>query len=39
MLALVIGVPAAYALSRGGFNSSRRIALWILATRMVLASW
>ena len=34
VLALVIGVPAAYALSRGGFKSSRRIALWILATRM-----
>jgi multiple sugar transport system permease protein len=33
-LALLIGVPAAYALSRGGFRSSRRIALWILATRM-----
>ena len=30
----LIGVPAAYALSRGGFKSSRRIALWILATRM-----
>jgi multiple sugar transport system permease protein len=27
-------VPAAYALSRSGFKSSRRIALWILATRM-----
>ncbi|MBM3524711.1 MAG: carbohydrate ABC transporter permease [Alphaproteobacteria bacterium] len=34
VLALLIGVPAAYALSRGGFKSSRRIALWILATRM-----
>jgi multiple sugar transport system permease protein len=33
-LALVIGVPAAYALSRGGARSPRRIALWILATRM-----
>ena len=33
-LALLIGVPASYALSRGGFKSSRRIALWILATRM-----
>src|SRR5262245_46361850 len=30
VLALAIGVPAAYALSRGGFRSSRRIALWIL---------
>src|SRR3954471_12122537 len=34
LLALVIGVPAAYSLSRAGFRSSRRIALWILATRM-----
>jgi multiple sugar transport system permease protein len=34
LLSLLIGVPAAYALSRGGFRSSRRIALWILATRM-----
>jgi multiple sugar transport system permease protein len=34
VLAMVIGVPAAYALSRSGFKSSRRIALWILATRM-----
>ena len=34
VLALVIGVPASYALSRGGFKSSRRIALWILVTRM-----
>jgi len=33
-LALLTGVPAAYALSRGGFRSSRRIALWILASRM-----
>ncbi len=33
-LALLLGVPAAYALSRGRFRSSRRIALWILATRM-----
>ena len=33
-LALVLGVPAAYALSRGRFRGSRRIALWILATRM-----
>ena len=33
-LSLVIGVPAAYALSRGRFRGSRRIALWILATRM-----
>jgi multiple sugar transport system permease protein len=34
VLALLIGVPASYALSRGNFRSSRRIALWILATRM-----
>ena len=34
VLALVIGVPASYALSRGAFNASRGIALWILATRM-----
>lgn len=34
LLAMLFGVPAAYALSRGGFRSSRRIALWILATRM-----
>jgi multiple sugar transport system permease protein len=34
VLALLLGVPASYALSRGGYKSSRRIALWILATRM-----
>lgn len=34
LLAMLIGVPAAYALSRGNFRSGRRIALWILATRM-----
>jgi multiple sugar transport system permease protein len=34
VLALLIGVPASYALSRGGFKSARRIALWILVTRM-----
>ena len=33
-LALLIGVPASYALSRGGFRAARGIALWILATRM-----
>ena len=33
-LALLIGVPASYALSRGGFRHSHGIALWILATRM-----
>jgi multiple sugar transport system permease protein len=34
VLALLLGVPASYALSRGGYKSSRRISLWILATRM-----
>ena len=34
VLALILGVPAAYALSRGHFHAKRRIALWILATRM-----
>lgn len=34
LLAMLIGVPASYALSRGNFRWSRRIALWILATRM-----
>jgi len=33
-LALALGVPASYALSRASFRSGRRIALWILATRM-----
>lgn len=33
-LALLLGVPAAYALSRAQFRSRRRIALWILASRM-----
>ena len=33
-LALILGVPAAYALSRGRFRASRGISLWILATRM-----
>jgi multiple sugar transport system permease protein len=33
-LSLLLGTPAAYALSRAGFRSERRIALWILATRM-----
>ncbi len=33
-LALLIGVPASYALSRAGLRGSRGIALWILATRM-----
>lgn len=34
VLALVIGVPAAYALSRGRFKREESIALWILASRM-----
>ena len=33
-LSLVLGVPAAYALSRWRFGQRRAIALWILATRM-----
>jgi multiple sugar transport system permease protein len=34
LLALVIGVPAAYVLSRARFRARRQIALWVLATRM-----
>jgi len=33
-LALLIGVPAAYSLSRWRFRAKRQLALWILATRM-----
>jgi multiple sugar transport system permease protein len=33
-LSLLLGVPAAYALSRSRFRARRQIALWILATRM-----
>jgi len=33
-LALIIGVPASYSLSRGNFKSSRHISMWILVTRM-----
>ncbi|MCP5155552.1 MAG: carbohydrate ABC transporter permease [Ectothiorhodospiraceae bacterium] len=33
-LSLVLGVPAAYSLSRFQFRGGRHIALWILATRM-----
>ena len=33
-LALLLGVPAAYALSRARFRHRRRIALWVLASRM-----
>lgn len=34
VLSLLLGVPAAYALSRWQFRRRRAIALWILATRM-----
>ncbi|MDO8300855.1 MAG: carbohydrate ABC transporter permease [Lacisediminimonas sp.] len=34
VLAMLFGVPAAYALSRGKFRSARQIGLWILVTRM-----
>jgi len=34
VLSLLLGVPAAYALSRWQFRASRQIALWILVTRM-----
>jgi multiple sugar transport system permease protein len=33
-LALLIGTPAAYALSRWRFRARRKVALWILASRM-----
>ncbi len=33
-LALALGVPAAYTLSRAQFRGKRRVAMWILATRM-----
>lgn len=34
VLAMLLGVPAAYALSRGRFRSKGQIGLWILITRM-----
>lgn len=34
VLAMFIGVPAAYALSRASFRGARQIGLWILVTRM-----
>jgi multiple sugar transport system permease protein len=34
VLAMLIGVPAAYALSRAQFRASRGIRMWILVTRM-----
>src|SRR5579859_3173094 len=33
-LSLLLGVPAAYALSRWRFGARRAVAMWILATRM-----
>jgi multiple sugar transport system permease protein len=34
LISLLLGVPAAYALSRAGFQADKGIALWILTTRM-----
>jgi multiple sugar transport system permease protein len=34
LVSLLLGVPAAYALSRGAFRAEKRIALWVLTTRM-----
>jgi len=34
LVSLLLGVPAAYALSRAGFQADKGIALWILTTRM-----
>ena len=34
LLSMLLGVPAAYALSRAGFRAEKGIALWILTTRM-----
>src|SRR5262245_26874724 len=34
MLSILLGVPAAYALSRAGFRTDRAVAFWVLATRM-----
>ena len=34
LISLLLGVPAAYALSRAGFQTDKSIALWILTTRM-----
>ncbi|MCC6209853.1 MAG: carbohydrate ABC transporter permease [Burkholderiales bacterium] len=33
-LAMIVGVPAAFALSRASFRGAHRIGLWILVTRM-----
>lgn len=35
VLALLVGVPAAYALSRATFGNNRFLSIWILFTRMV----
>ena len=34
VLSLLLGVPAAYSLSRARFRARRQIALWVLASRM-----
>ncbi len=34
LLSLLLGVPAAYVLSRARFRGRRQLALWVLATRM-----
>jgi multiple sugar transport system permease protein len=34
LTSMLLGVPAAYALSRASFGRSRGLALWVLATRM-----
>jgi len=34
LLSMLLGVPAAYALSRAGFRAEKGLALWILTTRM-----
>ncbi len=34
LISLLLGVPAAYALSRAGFRADKGIALWVLTTRM-----
>jgi len=34
LVSLLLGVPAAYALSRAGFRTEKSVALWVLTTRM-----
>ncbi len=34
LVSILLGVPAAYALSRAGFRADKGIALWVLTTRM-----